>query len=86
MAKTTILHLFRTHRVIEMADLIAVKIEGTDTYWIYKCRYSNCECTAFNTIDQFDTISEGLFFKILNYCIRPIVLSSHYVDIDKNNY
>ena len=63
---------FKTKRVAEIADLIATRIEGTESYYIHKNRYSSRKGNIINKND---------FQKILSQSNRPIILSDMYIDL-----
>ncbi len=76
--KKNILHFFKDLRAIEMADFIATKIEGTETYYVHKIR----------RYVPFPYFSNGVvnlptFLAMLSLTQRPIVLSSMYIDLEE---
>jgi hypothetical protein len=72
--KCTVSELFRV-RAVDMADFIAVKIEISNMYYVYKSR-----AIRFVTGTVID---EPLFFEMLYASSRPMVLSDNYIDLDK---
>lgn len=78
--KKSIIDLFRTWRVVEFADIVAVKLEGTDLYYIEKYRYETMVNFGFN-IPLNKVVRVDQFRQLMSKCDRPIVLSSEYMQL-----
>lgn len=77
--KIPFLQFIRTQRVIEHADLIATKIESSESFFIHKYRYTDEYGESYS---NGDIISKNDFDMILPKAKRPIVLSDIYIDLD----
>jgi len=71
MDKIELSNFFKTKKAREIADLIAIKIEETNCYYIYKNRYGSSR----KFVDSID------FDGMLRQSKRPIILSDIYIII-----
>lgn len=69
-------NILRTQDAYQTADLIAIRIEATESYIIKKCRSLDC------SLESFNPVSEAQFKIILSYCKRPLVFSDSYLDME----
>ncbi len=76
--KIKLKHFFKTPKASDMADFIAVKIEGTETYYVHKIR-------QYVPLPYFSkgVINLPTFLAILSLTKSPIVLSSLYIDLEE---
>jgi hypothetical protein len=70
--KIKLLHFFKSKNIIDTADLIAIRIEKSEEYYICKMRGGSLTNTF---------ISEVEFRSILSLYKKPIVLSDDYIDL-----
>lgn len=74
--KIKFMHIFRDKKVIDKADLIVTRIEGSGTYFIHKNRGERLG------LKKNSIISQDNFNMLLCISIRPLVLSDTYIDLE----
>jgi len=77
--QTPFMNFLKTKRVIELADLVATKIESSEQYYIHKYRYANEYGESYLNGDIIDKTE---FNMILPRAKRPIILSDIYIDLE----
>jgi len=69
---------FKTYRVVELADLVATKIERSESYYIHKSRPSSIH----KSYRPSTIITKQEFEELLSTAKCPIILSDEYIDLD----
>jgi len=77
--KIPFIYFFRTKRVIELADLIATKIERSELYYIHKDKGRPEEIGQSYKSGMI--LDKENFEKILSQAKNPIILSDIYIDL-----